>query len=129
MWMLFWIAFLLSLKVSELLVRLRLFSNLSPCPLPLDKGFSLKEQHPCHPERSEGSGGGEDYLCTASPTHRFFVTSFLRMTFEVRPLIRGRGNDFIREAKPLFNSSRHSRGGRDFREGLRPSQTPFVITL
>ncbi len=67
-------------------------------PLSHLKGFAPKGLHPCHPEplichpeRSEGSGGGRDYLCTTSPTHRFFVTSFLRMTFVARPPSRGRG--------------------------------------
>jgi hypothetical protein len=61
-------------------------------PPSLEKGFAPKDLHPCHPEHSEGSGCGGDYLCTASPTHRFFVTPFLRMTFEARPFVKGKGN-------------------------------------
>ena len=60
-------------------------------PLLLTKGFAQKGLNACHPERSEGSGGGGGYVCTASPADRFFVTSFLRMTFEARRLLRERG--------------------------------------
>ncbi|MCH8865058.1 MAG: hypothetical protein IIB13_06845 [Chloroflexi bacterium] len=46
-----------------LLVRLVLVIYLTPCvSLPLGKGFALKERHQCHPERSEGSRDGGDYL-------------------------------------------------------------------
>jgi len=56
-----------------------LFLFLPPSP---SRGFAKKGLNPYQPERSEGSGGSGDYVCTAIPTHRFFVTSFLRMTFE-----------------------------------------------
>jgi len=59
-------------------------------------GFAPKGLHPCHPERSEGSRRGRDYLCTTSSTHRFFVTSFLRMTFEARLLGISKGACVIR---------------------------------
>jgi len=81
-------------------------------PLSLDKGFASKELHPCHPERSEGSRGAGDYLCTASPTHGFFVipisSGFSRMTFEARPFINGKGDKGRRSnpSKKDLNSSR-----------------------
>jgi hypothetical protein len=56
-----------------------LWKDLPPSP---SKTFALKELYPCHPERSEGSEGGEDYLFNTIPTHGFFVILQLKDSSE-----------------------------------------------
>ncbi len=53
-------------------------------PLPLGKLLAPKVLHSCHSERSEES-------VPSFSENGFFVTSFLRMTFKAKPLIREGG--------------------------------------
>jgi hypothetical protein len=54
-------------------------------------GFALKATSPCHSERSEES-------VLSSFGNGFFVTTFLRMTFEAKP-------KKCKDKPPLYNQS------------------------